>query len=265
MTGQVKANYLSSVRSILKTVTIALAADEFEEVFQDAVDISTEKEKIVVDATGNHVRKSERHLLNDTAMQFYQSKLEHIGNQEMISLMLENSNIENAIRSKDKYETTLREGWALLKARKNVRLSVKQIDFLKKKFDQGIRTSTRCKPEVLVMQMHELKVNGKFYFTVSEFLTASQIRSFFSREKAKRQKLYLSEIDMDGQEDESFQDELALEEILDQEALRQICTKVSDEEEQTENTVQLTRGVKHNASQHDLSDKKRSSFKKKSV
>ncbi|CAF2970082.1 unnamed protein product [Rotaria sp. Silwood2] len=178
MTGQVKANYLSSVRSILKTVTIALAADEFEEVFQDAVDISTEKEKIVVD---------------------------------------------------------------------------------------GIRTSTRCKPEVLVMQMHELKVNGKFYFTVSEFLTASQIRSFFSREKAKRQKLYLSEIDMDGQEDESFQDELALEEILDQEALRQICTKVSDEEEQTENTVQLTRGVKHNASQHDLSDKKRSSFKKKSV
>ena len=130
-------------------------------------------------ATGNHVRKPERHLLTDTAMQLYQSKLERIGNEEMISLMLETSNVENTIKFKEKFETDLREDWALLKERKNVRLNVKQTEFLLEKFDEGVRTSTRWKPEVLVTKMHELKVNGKFYFTASEFLTASQIRSFF--------------------------------------------------------------------------------------
>ena len=69
-------------------------------------------------ATGNHVRKPERHLLIDTAMQLYQSKLEHIGNEEMISLMLDTSNIENTIKFKNKFETDLREEWALLKERK---------------------------------------------------------------------------------------------------------------------------------------------------
>ena len=61
---------------------------------------------------------SERHLLTDTAMQLYPSKLEGIGNEEMISLMLETSNIENTIKFKEKFQTDLREDWALLKERK---------------------------------------------------------------------------------------------------------------------------------------------------
>ena len=216
-------------------------------------------------ATGNHVRKPERRLLTDTAMQLYQSKLERIGNEEMISLMLETSNIENTIKFKEKFETDLREGWALLKERKNVRLNAKQIEFLLEKFDESVQTSTRWKPEVLVTIMHELKVNGKFYFTASEFLTASQIRSFFSREKAKHQKFKLNENDSADQENEFFQDDLALQEILDREALHHNCKKAFDEEEQSENSVQLTRGVKHNASCHDLSDKRRSSFRKRKL
>jgi len=92
---------------------------------------------------------------------------------------MSSSNIENTIKSKEQFETTLKEGWTLLKERKNIRLNLKQTEFLLEKFDEGIRTSNRWKPEVLVAQMHELKSNGKFYFTASEFLTASQIRSFF--------------------------------------------------------------------------------------
>ena len=111
--------------------------------------------------------------------------------------------------------------------------------------------------------MHELKVNGKFYFTASEFLTAGQIRSFFSREKAKRQKFKLNENDSADQENKFFQDDLELQEILDREALHHNCKNTCDEEEQSENSVQLTRGVKHNVSCHDLSDKKRSSFRKR--
>ena len=144
-------------------------------------------------------------------------------------------------------------------------MNAKQTEFLLEKFDEGVRTSTRWKPEVLITKMHELKVNGKFYFTASEFLTAGQIRSFFSREKTKRQKFKLNKNDSADQENEFFQDDLALQEILDREALHHNCKKTCDEEEQSENSVQLTRGVKHNASCHDLSDKKCSSFRKRKL
>ena len=71
-------------------------------------------------------------------MQLYQSKLERIGNEEMIFLMLETSNIENIIKFKEKFETDLREDWALLKERKNVQLNAKQTEFLLEKFDEGV-------------------------------------------------------------------------------------------------------------------------------
>ena len=67
-------------------------------------------------------------------MQLYQSKLKRIGNEEMISLMLETSNIENTIKFKEKFETDLREDWTLLKERKNVQLNSKQTEFLLEKF-----------------------------------------------------------------------------------------------------------------------------------
>ena len=73
--------------------------------------------------------------------------------------------------------------------------------------------------------MHQLKVNRKFYFTASDFLMAGQIRSFFSRDKAKRQKFKLNENDSADQENEFFQDDLALHEILDREALHHNCKK----------------------------------------
>ena len=100
------------------------------------------------------------------------------------------------------------------------------------KFDEGVRTSIRWKPKVLVTKRHELKVNGKFYFTASEFLTAGQIRSIFSREKAKRQKFKLNENDSADQENEFFQNDLELQVILDREALHHNCKKTFDEEEQ---------------------------------
>ena len=104
-------------------------------------------------------------------------------------------------------------------------MNAKQTEFLLEKFDEGVRTSTRWKPEVLVTKMHESKVNGKFYFTASEFLTADQIRSFFSRDKAKRQKFKLNENDSADQENEFFQDDLELQEILDREVLHHNCKK----------------------------------------
>ena len=56
--------------------------------------------------------------------------------------MLEISYIENTFNFKEKFETDLREDWALLKERKNVQLNAKQTEFLLEKFDEGVRTST---------------------------------------------------------------------------------------------------------------------------
>ena len=125
------------------------------------------------------MRKPERYLLKDTAMRLYHSKLKFIENQEMISLMLETSNIENTLKSNERFESALKEEWALFRERKIIRFNEKQIKFLLEKLEKGIRTSFRWKPDILVSQIQGLKVNGKFYFVESKFLTATRSRSFF--------------------------------------------------------------------------------------
>ena len=47
-------------------------------------------------------------------------------------------------------------------------------------------------------------VNGKFYFKVSEFLIATQIRAFFSRQKAKHRRVEMNENDIEIEDEEFF-------------------------------------------------------------
>ena len=77
-------------------------------------------------ASRKHVRKPERYLLKDTAIRLYHSKLKYIENQEMVSLLLETSNIKNILEANEKYESPLTEEWALLKERKSIRLNEKK-------------------------------------------------------------------------------------------------------------------------------------------
>ena len=111
--------------------------------------------------------------------------------------------------------------------------------------------------------MQELKVNGKFYFKASEFLTAAQIRSFFSRQKVKRQRAEINDNDIETKDEEFFQDYLALKETADREILLQACEKAFNENDNDENPGQLSRVVKHHASPSNLSGVKHSSFRKR--
>ncbi|CAF1213063.1 unnamed protein product [Didymodactylos carnosus] len=180
--------------------------------------------------------------------------------------MLESSSVKDRMNALDNYVSNLKEGWALPRERKTVRFTSKQIDFLTQKFDEGLKTSTRWKPEVVVDMMHNFKVDGKFAFSVSEFLSAAQIRSVFSREKSKRAKVGVKvqkTADEEEQDDEeSFRDGQALEEVLVRSAMHEKCEKIFDEGDEEE-AQPLKRGVKHHSSNQDLPDKKRSSLRKK--
>ena len=115
------------------------------------------------------------------------------------------------------------------------------------KFEEGVRISIRWKPEVLAQKTQELKVNDKFYFKAYEFLTATQIRSFFSREKAKHRRVKINENDIKTENEGFLQDYLALEETADREILFQTCRKAFNENNNDENPAQLNRGIKHHA------------------
>ena len=51
MEGQVKSNFLSSVRSIWKLIAVVLAPDELDYVYEDALEISHNSEKCVIDGS----------------------------------------------------------------------------------------------------------------------------------------------------------------------------------------------------------------------
>jgi hypothetical protein len=160
--------------------------------------------------TGKHERHVERLSLKDMGMQMYASKLERIGDREMISILLENTANKSSSTSTP---MVLPEGWALPKPRRKTRLTEKQINYLTQKFDEGIEKNMRWKPESVVAQMETLKVNNAFYFPVDEILKAGQIRSFFSRIKSSRQKKTNAKINECEEEDsEEFKDDQAVTE-----------------------------------------------------
>ena len=54
------------------------------------------------------------------------------------------------------------------------------------------------KPKEVVFDMETLKENGKFYFSASELLKESQVRSFFCRLKRERQVIPTRQSSMDN-------------------------------------------------------------------
>ena len=86
--------------------------------------------------TGKHHRLPERTSLRDTGIQIYASKLERIGQRELVSISLQN--ITNAA-NRDPITYNLIEGWALPKGRKVTRLNPKQIGYLTNKFNDGVK------------------------------------------------------------------------------------------------------------------------------
>ena len=93
--------------------------------------------------TGKHYWLPERVPLWDTGMQIFASKLERIGQRELVSIVLQSNYDSNKQKS---HTSNLVEGWALPKVRKISRLTSKQVDYLTIKFNDGITNNKRWKP-----------------------------------------------------------------------------------------------------------------------
>jgi len=164
---------------------------------------------------GKHQRLPERISLRDTGMQIYASKLERIGQRELVSVALQNT---TSIANRDSTRSNLTDGWDLPKPRKVTRLTPKQTEYLTNKFNDGVKNNKRWKPEAVTTEIECLKDKGVFVFAENEFLKASQIRSYFSRLKSNRQKRNVEDcIDEDV---EAFKEEQTIDEAVQRRQLR---------------------------------------------
>ncbi len=129
----------------------------------------------------------ERATLLDHAMQDYAELLsEGVGKIPVLPEVAATSNSGAKVR--------LKEGWALKQMKKPYRFNEKQNSYLVAKFNVGQDTGRKMDPEVVAREMRREKdANGVRLFAMSEFLTASQISSFFSRLAAKIRKQTLGQ------------------------------------------------------------------------
>ena len=78
------------------------------------------------------------------------------------------------------------EGWALKQAKKAYRFNEEQRQYLEAKFNIGQESGMKVDAETVSKEMRRARAsNGERLFRVSEFLTAQQVASFFSRMAAK--------------------------------------------------------------------------------
>ena len=113
-------------------------------------------------------------------------------------------------------QPTMTKGWALHKVRTNKRFSKDVKDYLLAKYNLGEKTGSKCDPQNVAEEMRKTRLpDGKKIFSREDWLTKSQIKSFFSRVTATRRKRQgsLQELDSIDQED----DDLDTEELAEME------------------------------------------------
>ena len=97
----------------------------------------------------------------------------------------------------------LKEGWALRAAKKAYRFSDKQKSYLQAKFRIGQTTGRKLDTKMLAREMQRaLGPDSKRLFQASEFLAASQVASFFSRQSAAARQSVPDEMDIRASQEE---------------------------------------------------------------
>ena len=136
----------------------------------------------------------ERHSVMDLAKIGYKSRLEQ-GVGALPTLEVTTGHQEAHV--------VLKEGWALRAVKKTYRFSDKQKSYLKAKFQIGQTTGRKLDAEMVAREMRRARgPDGKRLFQASEFLAASQVASFFSRQNAAVRQRDLDEMDIQASEEE---------------------------------------------------------------
>ncbi len=130
-----------------------------------------------------HSRVLERETLLDKAVLSYAEALEG----QAVSILEIGATEEKEMSSVVDCAVDLAMGWALKSLSKKARFSKKQKDYLIGKFQISEKTSQKADPSSVARAMLTAgNVNGYRMFTSEEFLTSSQVTSFFSRLAVKK-------------------------------------------------------------------------------
>lgn len=82
------------------------------------------------------------------------------------------------------------KGWALRQAKKSGRFNENQRSYLDERFELGQSTGIKCDPTQVACDLrHARKLSGERRFSINEFLTPQQIKSYFSRKAAKNKQV----------------------------------------------------------------------------
>ena len=141
-------------------------------------------------------RSPERHTVIDLVKMGYKSALE-----EGVGIL---PTLKTSTLSQDYPSAAAKEGWALRAVKKSYRFSDKQKSYLLAKFRIGQTTGRKLDPEVVAREMRRARgTDCQRLFQSSEFLTASQIASYFSRRNAAARQQDLDELDIQASEEET--------------------------------------------------------------
>ncbi|XP_078338287.1 uncharacterized protein LOC111121882 isoform X2 [Crassostrea virginica] len=102
----------------------------------------------------------------------------------------------------------LERGWALKSKRTVRKFSDEQTSFLREMFQKGEATGHKCDPEEVSVTMRTTKKNGKRRFSQSDFLTSTQISSYFSRLVLEKRKAASSEFQNKDLEAEEYENNI---------------------------------------------------------
>ena len=91
-------------------------------------------------------------------------------------------------------ETSLSQGWVIRQTKKAARFNENQRSYLDEKFLIGQSTGIKADPSQFARDLRNARTErGKRRFSIDEFLTPQQIKSYFSRKTAKTKQVVADE------------------------------------------------------------------------
>ena len=98
------------------------------------------------------------------------------------------------LRSYPKVQPNSHRGWAIRQTKKAARFNENQRSYLDEKFLIGQSTGIKADPSQVARDLRNARTaSGKRRFSIDEFLTPQQIKSYFSRKAAKTKQVVADE------------------------------------------------------------------------
>ena len=134
--------------------------------------------------------RQERYTLLDQAKLLYTMKINEGTSTQPQMASTSSATVEG--------NQTVCQGWALRATKRSSRFNENQKSYLDERFDLGAKSGHKADPAEVARDLrHARNENGGRRFTIDEFLTPQQVKSYFSRKAAKQRKTQASSEETD--------------------------------------------------------------------